>query len=157
MKYKLKNNGKCWWIKGMIVEGELQGSCESLEIDSIDICKLNKDIMTKEQIIECMEYPRYGLGKDYLEQISKYKLTMLEELLLERYLKQGFRYIVRTKCNNTYVYAINPQKNGDRWCSVGSFSYIDFKDLFQFVKWEDKEPKKIKDILDYSQIIMEDE
>lgn len=157
MKYKLKNNGKCWWVKGMIVEGELQGSCEILEIDSIDICRLNKDIMSKEQIIECMKYPRYGWGKEYLEQISKYKLTMLEELLLERYLKQGFRYIVRTKCNNTYVYAINPQKNGDRWCSVGSFSYIDFKDLFQFVKWEDKEPKKIKDILDYSQIIMEDE
>lgn len=47
MKYKLKNNGKCWWVKGMIVEGELQGSCEILEIDSIDICRLNKDIMRR--------------------------------------------------------------------------------------------------------------
>jgi hypothetical protein len=23
MKYELKNNGKCWWVKGMIVEGEI--------------------------------------------------------------------------------------------------------------------------------------
>lgn len=156
MKYKLKNNGKSWWVKGMVVEGEFQGECEILEIDSIAICRLNKDIMSKEQIIECMKYPRYGWGKAYLEPTIKYKLTMLEELLLERYLKQGFRYIVRSKCNNPYVYAINPQKVGDRWCGVGSFSYIDFKDLFQFVKWEDDKPKKIKDILDYHVIILED-
>lgn len=24
MKYELKNNGKCWWVKGMIVEGEIK-------------------------------------------------------------------------------------------------------------------------------------
>ena len=62
MKYKLKNPGKSWWVKGMVVEGEINGRSEILEIDSIDICKLNVDIITKEQIIECMKYPRYGFG-----------------------------------------------------------------------------------------------
>lgn len=77
MKYELKNNGKCWWVKGMIVEGEINERSEILEIDSIDICELNKDIMTKEQIIECMKYPRCGFYKDYLKEI-KPTFTMLE-------------------------------------------------------------------------------
>lgn len=28
MKYELKNNGKCWWVKGMIVEGEINERSE---------------------------------------------------------------------------------------------------------------------------------
>ena len=63
MKYELKNPGKSWWVEGMIVEGEIKGRDEILEIGSIDICRLNKDIMSKEQIIECVKYPRYWWSK----------------------------------------------------------------------------------------------
>lgn len=41
MKYELKNPGESWWTKGMIVEGEINERSEILEIDSIDICRLN--------------------------------------------------------------------------------------------------------------------
>lgn len=78
MKYELKNPGGSWWVKGMVVEGEINERSEILEIDSIDICRLNKDIMSKEQIINCMEYPRCGFGKDYLKEI-KPTFTMLEK------------------------------------------------------------------------------
>lgn len=88
MKYDLKNPGKSWWVEGMIVEGEIKGRDEILEIGSIDICRLNVHIMTKEQIINCMEYPRYGFGKDYLKKI-KCTFTMLEKLLLEHQLERG--------------------------------------------------------------------
>lgn len=32
MKYELKNPGKSWWVEGMIVEGEIKGRDEILEI-----------------------------------------------------------------------------------------------------------------------------
>lgn len=47
MKYELKNPSKSWWVKGMVVEGEINGRSEIIEVNSIDICELNKDIMTK--------------------------------------------------------------------------------------------------------------
>lgn len=40
MKYELKNNGKSWWVKGMLVEGELQCSGKILEINSIVVSVL---------------------------------------------------------------------------------------------------------------------
>lgn len=99
MKYELKNNGRSWWVKGMVVEGEIDGRTKILEINSIDICKLNVDIMTKEQIIECMEYPRCGFGEDYLKEI-KPTFTMLEKLLLEHQLEMGYKYITRDETDN---------------------------------------------------------
>lgn len=70
MKYELKNIGKSWWVEGMVVEGKPRKENGILEIDAVDICELNKDIMSKEQIIECMKCPRYDWGRDYLECIE---------------------------------------------------------------------------------------
>lgn len=112
MKYELKNPGKSWWVEGMIVEGEIKGRDEILEINSIDICKLNVDIMTKEQIINCMEYPRCGFGKDYLKEI-KPTFTMLEKLLLEHQLEMGYKYITRDETDNRLNFFKNkPVFNG---------------------------------------------
>lgn len=47
MKYELKNPGKSWWVEGMIVEGEIKGRDEILEIGSIDICRLKKGYYVK--------------------------------------------------------------------------------------------------------------
>ena len=46
MKYELKNNCKFWWVKGMVVEGEINERSEILEIDSIDICRLKNEPIT---------------------------------------------------------------------------------------------------------------
>lgn len=157
MKYELKNNGKCWWVKGMIVEGEINERSEILEIDSIDICELNKDIMTKEQIIECMKAPRYGWGKAYLKEI-KPTFTMLEKLLLEHQLEIGYKYITRDLTNNRLNFFKNePITSGSTWYGINENCYPVFDmcltELYPFVSWEDKEPTLIQDILDNYEVI----
>lgn len=157
MKYELKNNGKCWWVKGMIVEGEINGRSEILEINSIDICRLNKDIMSKEQIIECMKYPRCGFGKDYLKEI-KHTFTMLEKLLLEHQLEMGYKYITRDLTDSRLNFFKNePVTNGSTWYGKNENYHPVFDmyltELYPFVSWEDKEPTLIQDILNRYEVI----
>lgn len=157
MKYELKNPGKSWWVKGMVVEGEIDGRTKILEINSIDICKLNVDIMTKEQIIECMEYPRCGFGKDYLKEI-KPTFTMLEKLLLEHQLEMGYKYITRDETDNRLNFFKNkPIFNGGAWFGKNEVYYPVFdmclKELYPFVSYENEEPTLIQDILDRYEVI----
>ena len=157
MKYELRDTARRWWVEGMIVEGEINGRSEILEIDSIDICRLNKDIMSKEQIIECMRNPRYGWGKAYLKEI-KLTFTMLEKLLLEHQLEMGYKYITRDVINNRLTFFKNkPINKGDVWlgkdeddCPVFD---IYLKELYPFVSCENKEPTLIQDILDRYEVI----
>lgn len=157
MKYELKNNGRSWWVKGMVVEGEIDGRTKILEINSIDICKLNVDIMTKEQIIECMEYPRCGFGKDYLKEI-KPTFTMLEKLLLEHQLEMGYKYITRDETDNRLNFFKNkPIFNEGAWFGENEVYYPVFdmylKELYPFVSYENEEPTLIQDILDRYEVI----
>lgn len=157
MKYELKNPGKSWWVKGMVVEGEINGRSEIIEVNSIDICELNKDIMTKEQIIECMRALRYGWGKAYLKEI-KPTFTMLEKLLLEHQLEMGYKYITRDVTDDRLNFFKNePVTNGSTWYGKNENNYPVFdmhlKELYPFVSWEDKEPTLIQDILDKYEVI----
>lgn len=157
MKYELKNPGKSWWVKGMIVEGEINERIETLEIDSIDICRLNKDIMSKEQIIECMNYPRCGFYKDYLKEI-KPTFTMLEKLLLEHQLEMGYKYITRDVTNSRLNFFKNkPVIFRGAWFGKNENNYTVFdiylKELYPFVSCENKEPTLIQDILDRYEVI----
>ena len=152
MKYELKNNGKCWWVKGMIVEGEIKGRDEILEINSIDICRLNKDIMSKEQIIECVKYPRYWWSKACLKEI-KPTFTMLEKLLLEHQLEMRYKYITRDVIDHRLNFFKNePINNGRMWLGKNENYYTVFdkclKELYPFVSCEDKELTLIQYILD---------
>lgn len=157
MKYELKNPGKSWWVKGMVVEGEINERSEILEINSIDICRLNKDIMSKEQIIECMNYPRCGFGKDYLKEI-KPTFTMLEKLLLEHQLEMGYKYITRDVTTSRLNFFKNkPMIYRNAWFSKNGDDYTVFdiylKELYPFVSCENKEPTLIQDILDRYEVI----
>ena len=157
MKYELRDTAKSWWVEGMIVEGEIEGTSEMLVINSIDICKLNKDIMSKEQIIECMEARKYGWEKDYLKEI-KPTFTMLEKLLLEHQLEMGYKYITRDLTNSRLNFFKNePITNGSTWYGKNENDYSVFDmhltELYPFVSWEDKEPTLIQDILDRYEVI----
>lgn len=152
MKYELKNNGRSWWVKGMVVEGEINGRSEIIEVNSIDICELNKDIMTKEQIIECMRAPRYGWGKAYLKEI-KPTFTMLEKLLLEHQLEMGYKYITRDVTDNRLNFFKNkPIFKEVEWFGKNEAYYPVFdmylKELYPFVSYDNEEPTLIQDILD---------
>lgn len=160
MKYELKNPGKSWWVKGMVVEGKINGRSEILEINSIDICESNKDIMTKEQIIECMRAPRYGWGKAYLKEI-KPTFTMLEKLLLEHQLEMGYKYITRDVSDHRLNFFRNkPITTGNEWFGKDENNYpvfdIYLKELYPFVSCEDKEPTLIQDILENCEVMEDD-
>lgn len=157
MKYELRDTAKSWWVEGMIVEGEIKGTSEILEINSIDICRLNKDIMSKEQIIECMEARKYGWGKDYLKEI-KPTFTMLEKLLLEHQLEMGYKYITRDLVSHKLNFFKNkPVTNGRMWFGKDENNYpvydMYLTELYPFVSSEDKEPTLIQDILDKYEVI----
>lgn len=157
MKYELKNPGKSWWVKEMVVEGEINERSEILEIDSIDICRLNKDIMTKEQIINCMEYPRYGFGKGCLKEI-KPTFTMLEKLLLEHQLEMGYKYITRDVTDNRLNFFKNkPIFKEVEWFGKNEAYYPVFdmylKELYPFVSYDNEEPTLIQDVLDRYEVI----
>lgn len=74
MKYELKNPGKSWWVEGMIVEGEIKGRDEILEIGSIDICRLNKNIMSSDEIYDCLYE-----GDDFIWDYEKENLELIED------------------------------------------------------------------------------
>ena len=157
MKYELRDSSKSWWVEGMIVEGEIKGRNGILEINSIDICRLNKDIMSKEQIIECMETFRYGWRKDYLKEI-KPTFTMLEKLLLEHQLEMGYKYITRDVIHHRLIFFKNkPENSGCNWFGENEINYHVFDtyltELYTFVSCENKEPTLIQDILDRYEVI----
>lgn len=154
MKYELKNNGRSWWVKGMVVEGEINGRSEIIEVNSIDICELNKDIMTKEQIIECMRAPRYEL--DELEPLEQIKLTRLDYEMLKFVKKQGAKYICRDKGGLINLYEKEPyiMSHNCTWCVGGKCGYLGkfTEQLFQFVTWESQKYYVIKDVLENCEI-----
>lgn len=104
---------------------------------------------------ECL----FNCGKCFLERmrwiISEYKepikLSRLEYDIL-KYLSDNTRhmYIVRDGNGNICLYDAEPKKseNGDWWVGREVHGMVMFDKLFQFVQWEDSEPRSIKKVLD---------
>lgn len=72
MKYELKNPGKSWWVKGMIIEGEEGTYC--INVVAEDIVRLNKDIMSSDEIYDCL-----AEGDDFVWWYDKEKLELIED------------------------------------------------------------------------------
>lgn len=87
---------------------------------------------------------RYNwLLSEYIEpiEVSEFEYNILKYLADET----RYMYIARGKKGSLYLYDAEPRKN-DLW--DGATRLIAFNKLFQFIKWEDTEPRAIKDILD---------
>ena len=84
------------------------------------------------------------------------KLTRLEDGLLSFWNKE-YKYIARDSNNMVFVYREKPSKNSKVWGSLHEHRVIDDLDkLFLFVKWEDTEPRAIKEILKNCEVIDDD-
>ena len=131
-----------------------------LEANSVDICELNKDIMAKEQIIECMKAPRYGWGKAYLKPLETIKMTRLDYEMLKFVQKQGARYISRDEGGLLNLFENEPYiiNEGSSWYAKGQCEYFDnfTNQLFQFVKWESQKYYVIEDILNNCEVVEDD-
>lgn len=87
------------------------------------------------------------------------KLTGLEYLLLKLFYKKDFRYLTRGAGGYLYMHKGKnpPQKESGMWFNRNPYITFDvINDLFPFIKWEDEEPRAIKDILENC-VVVEDE
>lgn len=78
------------------------------------------------------------------------KLTRFEYDIL-KYLSDNTRhmYIVRDSDGNIFLYDVEPKKSksGPWWVGRNVHGMVMFNKLFQFVKFEDEEPRSIKEVL----------
>lgn len=82
------------------------------------------------------------LAKEYKEQNQK----LTEK---EMYLCKAFNsgYIARDMNGDLYFYASKPEKGDYVWRDNGTMCKIPPISCFSFIKWEDKEPHSIEDML----------
>ena len=86
---------------------------------------------------------------------KEYNFTNLEKEILKA-IKEEYKYIARDKYGSLYVYTKKPNKeinlyNGGMWTNEEScckFCVEPFNNLFDCIKWEDKEPCEFRKYLD---------
>lgn len=95
------------------------------------------------------------LLSEYKESI---KLSRLEHDVLKYLLeKTQYRFIVREKSDNIYIYKRKPKKGIGAWdSSTGMLNLNVFINLFPFIKWEDEEPTSIEDVLNNCEVVESD-
>ena len=83
------------------------------------------------------------------------KISKLEYGILEYLFKnKQYKFIVRERNDCLYIYKSNPKKEVDGWQSLSmSCGLNPFNGLFEFVKWEDKEPTSIEKVLENCEVI----
>lgn len=79
------------------------------------------------------------------EYIEPTKLTD-DEIVILKNIDKTYKWVARDSNNIPYVYKDKPIKDEYRWC--GNFiSIMVLEHLFKFIKWEDKEPYNIDELL----------
>ena len=135
-----------------------------LEIGFIDRTALNKqgEIAKCSHVsCSCCEFGGKGgclkaklewLYEEHVEKPKPHKLTKKERKFCEL-VEKG--YIARDEGESLYVYASEPRKCNYCWeCADCNVKYADLDELndvvplkFDFIKWEDKEPWSVEDLL----------
>lgn len=94
------------------------------------------------------------LLSEYKEPI---KLTRTEYSLLRHVYKLNYKYIARDKNGNISVYLDEPDKDilTEFWHGK-EYEITLFNNLFPFIKWEDKEPIRIKEVLNNCEVVNDD-
>lgn len=103
----------------------------------------------------CSSEKMKWLLSEYREPV---KLTRFEQDILKYILeKTQYRFIVREKSDNIYIYKRKPKKGIGAWdSSTGMLNLNVFINLFPFIKWEDEEPTSIQDVLDNCEVVESD-
>ncbi|MGF3214593.1 hypothetical protein ACQV2X_05485 [Facklamia sp. P12945] len=97
----------------------------------------------KEKLFKlCVEYASTPIEK------REDRLSDIERAILENV--EGINYIARDRDNNLYAYKDKPTKDSYGWKVNNNIDdYIKLnKNLFSFIKWEDEDPTKIRDLLE---------
>lgn len=115
----------------------------------LDVCD---DCFFHEAGDHCSNIKVKWLLSEYKEPV---KLTKFERDILEYALKNtDYRFITRDEEDELYFYSAKPRKYNRYWQFLAQNQCrILSDDLFPFVKWEDEEPRAIKDILDNCEVV----
>lgn len=126
--------------------------CKTLECRNCRFSHLNN---SNDEIILCSTRKVKWLLSEYKEPV---KLTRFEHDVLKHLLeKTQYRFIVREKSDNIYIYKRKPKKGLGAWdISTGMQNLNIFVNLFPFIKWEDSEPTSIQDVLDKCEVVESD-
>lgn len=86
------------------------------------------------------------------------KLTRFEFEMLKWLEKEGYKFITRSSWGNLVAHDSTPEKAFSGWITKNEYKYLfAFNELFQFVKWEDKEPTSIQDVLESCEVVDNDD
>ena len=156
-KFKLKGKTYSFDHVGMIIEGEITNNGAGVKADAVTICKNNTDIMSKQDILDCIltsQDAKWYYHKENLELLKRSKITLLEFALLKSYYDKKYRYVARDRNYSLYFYKKRPVKKQEYWAypehegyNYARFIIKPFVNLFNFIEWEDDEPFKIEEIL----------
>lgn len=122
--------------------------CGTLDCRNCRFSRLNN---SDDVIIMCSTRKVKWLLSEYEEHT---KLTKLEFELLKFWHKQGYKYIARDRDNTLFIYKDKPSKLAEYWANLYHYSLDDnFRNIFEFVEWEDKEPTSIKEVLENCEVV----
>lgn len=143
--------------KGMILKGIVSNDEQCIFVRAFDIYLDNKDIMSDKEIETCFINGSEFIWSYWMSELESLNpiipLSKLEYELLKYYSEHSYQYIAKDKSNQLFVYGNKPCKMSCTWDDVENFCECNFKNLFSFVSWEDKEPTLIQDILDNYEVI----
>lgn len=95
------------------------------------------------------------LLSEYKEQLIK--VSKLEYEILKWLENEGYKYIVRDRENNLFIFKDAPTKNRAYWVSKSGYNPISlFNNLFKFVQLSDEKPTSIKEVLNNCEVVEDD-
>ncbi len=137
MVVELRNGTKCYYNNKSFIR--LDG-CGLYYIDLF-----NYDL-TRQYFLDVVKvYKDYTLKELLWQRKEKLKLAADEKVILRNIDKQ-YKYIARDEDGNLHVYKNKPYKRFFYW-SEEFCKFCIFNHLFKFIKFEDKEPYLISDLL----------
>ena len=78
-----------------------------------------------------------------------------DEKIIAMHINKKYKWMARDKSGGLYIYMSKPTKKGsssnwlvDNFLYINIKNFIDAKDMFSSIKWEDDEPTLIRDIYD---------
>lgn len=156
-KFKLKVPRYSFDHKGMIILGELSMNGHEVDVHAGDLCDDNMDIMSKENIRQCMIKGNDFAWRYELDELEPIKVTFLDYEMLKFLQKQGAKYICRDKGGLINLYEKEPyiMSHNCTWCVGGKCGYLGkfTEQLFQFVTWESQKYYVIEDVLENCEIV----
>lgn len=127
--------------------------CRSQECENCEFSVFEE----KNKGTPCIKSTFKWLLSEYTE--APIKLTRLEYEILKHVQKEGFNFIIRNNYDDLFIHETKPIKPDGSidWCTTGkSYVLCAFNDLFQFVKFEDKDPTSVEEVLNNCEVVDDD-